>query len=68
MAIQKILIEAHSIITLISFVTFIGIVWWSYFRKQPKDFDEAALSPFADDQEQLDKVKAQLDARERHHG
>ncbi|SFB15801.1 cytochrome c oxidase cbb3-type subunit 4 [Collimonas sp. OK607] len=68
MAIQKILIEAHSIITLISFVTFIGIVWWSYIRKRPKDFDEAALLPFADDQEQLDKVKAQLNARERHHG
>ncbi|GAC1316821.1 MAG: hypothetical protein NVS3B11_05520 [Collimonas sp.] len=68
MAIQKILIEAHSIITLISFVTFIGIVWWSYIRKRPKDFDEAALLPFADDQEQLDKVKAQLDAREPHHG
>ena len=68
MAIQKILIDAHSIITVISFATFIGIVWWSYIRKLPEDFDEAALLPFADDQELLDKVKAQLDARERRHG
>lgn len=68
MAIQKILFDAHSIITVISFVTFIGIVWWSYLRKRPKDFDEAALLPFADDQEQFDKVKAELDARERRHG
>jgi cytochrome c oxidase cbb3-type subunit 4 len=52
----------------ISFVTFIGIVWWSYVRRRPNDFDEAALLPFADDQEQFAKVKAELDARERRHG
>jgi cytochrome c oxidase cbb3-type subunit 4 len=68
MAIQKILIDAHSIITVISFVTFIGIVWWSYVRRRPNDFDEAALLPFADDREQFAKVKAELDARERRHG
>jgi cytochrome c oxidase cbb3-type subunit 4 len=37
----------HSIMTLIAFVTFIGIVVWAYSRKRKKDFDEAANAPFA---------------------
>jgi cytochrome c oxidase cbb3-type subunit IV len=37
----------HSIVTLITFVTFIGIVYWAYSRKRKPEFDEAANAPFA---------------------
>jgi cytochrome c oxidase cbb3-type subunit 4 len=35
------------IITVTSFVTFIGIVVWAYSRKRKSAFDEAANAPFA---------------------
>jgi cytochrome c oxidase cbb3-type subunit IV len=36
-----------SIVTVVSFVTFIGIVAWAYSRKRKRAFDEAANAPFA---------------------
>lgn len=36
-----------SIVTVVSFVTFIGIVVWAYSRKRKRAFDEAANAPFA---------------------
>ncbi len=36
-----------SITTVVSFITFIGIVVWAYSRKRKKAFDEAANAPFA---------------------
>ncbi|HLL11663.1 MAG TPA: cbb3-type cytochrome c oxidase subunit 3 [Rubrivivax sp.] len=41
--------KASSIMTLVSFITFIGIVWWSYITHRPGDFDQQANLPFADD-------------------
>jgi len=41
--------NASSIMTLVSLLTFIGIVWWTYGIKKPTDFDAAANLPFADD-------------------
>lgn len=36
-----------SLMTVVSFVTFIGIVFWAYSRKRRTAFDEAANAPFA---------------------
>jgi cytochrome c oxidase cbb3-type subunit 4 len=36
-----------SIVTVVSFVTFVGIVAWAYSRKRKRAFDEAANAPFA---------------------
>lgn len=41
----------RSIATLLAFVTFLGIVWWAYHRGSRKGFEEAALLPFADDEQ-----------------
>jgi cytochrome c oxidase cbb3-type subunit 4 len=35
--------------TLLSFITFIGIVVWAYSRRNAADFDEAARLPFEQD-------------------
>lgn len=48
MGIDTILIDARSIITLLSFLTFIGIMWWVYISHKAEDFDKAANLPFAD--------------------
>jgi cytochrome c oxidase cbb3-type subunit IV len=37
----------HSIMTLITFVTFIGIVFWAWSKKRKTAFEEAANAPFA---------------------
>jgi cytochrome c oxidase cbb3-type subunit 4 len=37
----------HSIMTVIMFLTFIGIVVWAYSRKRKSAFEEAANAPFA---------------------
>lgn len=40
--------DLRTIVTSLSFVVFIGIVWWAYGKRQKQRFDEAANLPFAD--------------------
>ena len=42
--------DAHSIVTVLSFVTFIGIVWWTYSARRANALNEAAYLPFADEE------------------
>ena len=39
----------RSIATVVSFVTFIGIVWWAWSQRRSEDFSEAANLPFEQD-------------------
>jgi cytochrome c oxidase cbb3-type subunit 4 len=41
--------DIRAAITLLAFLTFVGIVYWAYHRKSRRGFDEAAQLPFADD-------------------
>ena len=45
-------IDLRSIITTVSFLCFVGIVFWAYSNRQKSRFDEAANLPFADDEMQ----------------
>ena len=38
-----------SIVTVLFFVLFIGIVWWAYHRDNKKKYDEAANLPFEEE-------------------
>nr|WP_314542934.1 cbb3-type cytochrome c oxidase subunit 3 [uncultured Massilia sp.] len=49
MAIQSLFDDASRIMTVISFTTFIGIVAWTYLRRE-RDFAAAAHIPFADEE------------------
>jgi cytochrome c oxidase cbb3-type subunit IV len=40
--------DFRSIITVLSLLCFIGIVWWAFSRGSKKGFDEAANLPFAE--------------------
>lgn len=51
MAIEHIFDSASSVMTVISFSTFIGILLWTFVLKKSADFDQAAQLPFADEQE-----------------
>ena len=35
--------------TVVSFVTFVGIVWWTWSKRRANDFSEAANLPFEQD-------------------
>ncbi|HQR09915.1 MAG TPA: cbb3-type cytochrome c oxidase subunit 3 [Casimicrobiaceae bacterium] len=37
----------HSVMTLITFVTFLGIVFWAWSSKRTPEFEAAANAPFA---------------------
>jgi cytochrome c oxidase cbb3-type subunit IV len=39
----------RSIATVVSFVTFIGILLWAYSRRNAADFEEASKLPFEQD-------------------
>ncbi|GBG00943.1 hypothetical protein AZSI13_02700 [Azospira sp. I13] len=41
--------DLRSIVTVLAFFSFVGIVWWAYGKGARKGFDEAANLPFADD-------------------
>ncbi|MFM7000632.1 MAG: cbb3-type cytochrome oxidase subunit 3 [Limnohabitans sp.] len=36
----------RSIVTVVTFVIFLGIIWWAMSRRNQADFDEAAQLPF----------------------
>jgi cytochrome c oxidase cbb3-type subunit 4 len=42
--------DARSVMTLVSLLTFIGIIYWAFIAHRKQDFDEAAMLPFADEQ------------------
>ena len=41
--------DMRSAVTVVSMMTFIGIVIWAYSASRKADFDEAAQLPFADE-------------------
>jgi cytochrome c oxidase cbb3-type subunit IV len=49
MAIENFFDSASRIMTVVSFITFAGIVWWTYVSHKKSDFDAAAQLPFVDD-------------------
>jgi cytochrome c oxidase cbb3-type subunit 4 len=55
MALQQIFDDASSVMTVISFVTFLGIVGWTYVLRKGSDFDKAAALPFADEAGENDR-------------
>jgi len=48
--------DLRSIMTVLSFAFFLGIVWWAYGGKRKARFDEAANLPFAEDDESVRDV------------
>jgi len=55
MNITDLVSDARSIITVISMLTFIGIVLWAYSVHRKNDFDEAAMLPF-NEEDDLNKT------------
>ena len=49
MAIDQLFDNASSVMTVLSFITFMGILWWTFLARRSSDFDSAAMVPFADD-------------------
>jgi cytochrome c oxidase cbb3-type subunit 4 len=41
--------DLRSIVTVVSLVTFVGIIFWAWSKKNKASFDEAARLPFGDD-------------------
>ena len=41
--------DLRSIVTLVSFLTFLGIVAWAWSKRNKERFDEAAQLPFQDE-------------------
>lgn len=40
--------DLRSLMTVVSLLTFLGIIWWAYGKARSKGFEEAANLPFAD--------------------
>ncbi|OWW21678.1 cbb3-type cytochrome oxidase subunit 3 [Noviherbaspirillum denitrificans] len=49
---ESLIFDARNVMTVLSFLTFIGIVWWAYSGRRSADFEAAANLPFADEQSQ----------------
>lgn len=48
---EQLVFDARALITVLSFLSFVGIVWWTYGAHRGADFDSAADLPFADELE-----------------
>ena len=42
--------DLRSIVTVLSFAMFLGIVWWAYGKGSKERFEDAANAPFAEDE------------------
>jgi cytochrome c oxidase cbb3-type subunit 4 len=62
MNIADIFDKASSAMTVVSFLTFIGILWWTFIRHKRHDFDAAAQLPFADEDSAEHTVQEQRNA------
>ena len=51
MAIENLFDRASSVMTVVSFITFVGILWWAFIANKEADFAMAAQLPFDDDGE-----------------
>ena len=51
MGIQHLFDDASRIMTVVSFVSFLGIVAWAYVLRTERDFDATAAIPFDDELE-----------------
>jgi cytochrome c oxidase cbb3-type subunit 4 len=49
MALTDLVSDLRSVVTIVSMLTFIGIVIWAYSARRKNDFDEAAGLPFIDE-------------------
>ncbi|HYD95822.1 MAG TPA: cbb3-type cytochrome c oxidase subunit 3 [Noviherbaspirillum sp.] len=49
MAFESLITDARNLVTVLSFLTFIGICWWAYSARRSADFEAAANLPFADE-------------------
>jgi cytochrome c oxidase cbb3-type subunit IV len=49
MAIAHLFNDASSAMTVVSLLTFLAILWWTFIYKRSADFDLAARLPFADE-------------------
>jgi cytochrome c oxidase cbb3-type subunit IV len=56
--------DLRTIVTTLSFIAFLGVVFWAYNSKQKKRFDEAANLPFVDADEGLSKQRVPGDRHE----
>ena len=65
MAIEQIFDSASSIMTLVSFLTFCGILLWTFALRKNADFAVQAALPFADDE--ADEVAHQAAHHAAHH-
>jgi cytochrome c oxidase cbb3-type subunit 4 len=46
---EAIFTEAARLMTVVTTLTFLGIVWWTFSKRRQSDFEAAAWLPFADD-------------------
>jgi len=60
MTFEELILDARNLFTVLSFLTFMGIVWWAYSGRRSADFETAANLPFADEPD--------MQASEKHHG
>jgi cytochrome c oxidase cbb3-type subunit IV len=69
MAFKDLFTDASSLMTVVSFVTFLCIIGWTFSRRRSADFAAAAQLPFADEVDEVaeaDKAAA-LQNPEKHH-
>ena len=62
MTIVSLFTDARSVLTVVSLLTFLGIVFWSYSGRRAAAYAEAANLPFADE---IDEPRA-TDTEKRH--
>lgn len=57
--------DLRSVITVLLFVVFIGIVWWAYSDRRKQAYDEAARIPLDEDSPLISKAASATQGNEK---
>ncbi len=52
------LVDLRSLFTVLAFVSFMGIVWWTWSSRREETFSQAARMPLEDDDRPGDAARA----------
>jgi cytochrome c oxidase cbb3-type subunit 4 len=56
---DKVFNNASIVMTVVSLITFVGILWWTFFYKRSRDFDAIANMPLNDESDKPLELKSE---------
>lgn len=55
--------DLRSLLTVLAFIAFMGIVWWAYSDRRKQTYEEAAMLPLDDDSQLIPQASRNIERK-----